>query len=130
MEENWVIDQSNGIPIYVQLKQQIIERIINSSWEAGLQLPTVRQLAVDLRINANTVARVYTELERDGYVSTQQGRGTFVRNQRNRTDQVEERQVHATELAEVVAAMASARGVSIEELITALEIWKRGRGPA
>lgn len=78
---DWQLDPSSGVPLYLQLKQQIIQRIIRGEWEPGYQLPTVRQLAVDVRINVNTVSRVYQEVERDGYIRTQQGKGTFVRSQ-------------------------------------------------
>ena len=69
---------TSGIPIYVQLKEAIKTAIITGSYPQGAQLPTVRQMAVELRINANTVSRSYTELEREGVISSQQGRGTFV----------------------------------------------------
>jgi GntR family transcriptional regulator len=73
-----LIDTKNGVPIYVQLKEGLKLLIIKGVYPKDSQLPTVRQLAVDLRINSNTVARSYTELEREGIISTQQGRGTFV----------------------------------------------------
>ncbi|MCY0900710.1 MAG: GntR family transcriptional regulator [Firmicutes bacterium] len=128
MGERWVLDQDGGIPLYIQLKQQIIERILRLEWEVGQQLPTVRQLAVDLRINANTVARVYSELEREGYVSSQQGRGTFVRKPASFSEQVKDRSAVADDLAKTVASMASAQGLSLEELIDALESYRQGRG--
>lgn len=72
------LDPKSGVPIYIQLKEGLKSLIIKGAYPAGSQLPTVRQLAVELRINSNTVARSYTELEREGIISTQQGRGTFV----------------------------------------------------
>lgn len=72
------IDPAEPTPIYVQLERAIRAAIATGRLEAGGQLPTVRQLAVDLKLNANTVARVYAELERAGVVETRRGIGTFV----------------------------------------------------
>ncbi|MDI3280235.1 MAG: GntR family transcriptional regulator [Bacillota bacterium] len=74
------IDPNSGIPIYVQLKEAIRRAIALGEYAPGDQLPTVRQLAVDLKINVNTVSKVYAELEREGLLATRQGRGTFVNN--------------------------------------------------
>ena len=72
------IDASDPLPIYAQLDRAIRMAIATGKLRRGDQLPTVRQLAVDLRINANTVAKVYAELERTGVVETHRGVGTFV----------------------------------------------------
>ncbi|SDF03553.1 GntR family transcriptional regulator [Sporomusa acidovorans] len=72
------IDPKSGVPLYIQLQEEIKALIVKGAYPPGEQLPTVRQLAVDLRINSNTVARAYSELEREGIISTHQGRGTFV----------------------------------------------------
>ena len=72
------IDPAEPTPIYIQLERAIRAAIATGRLEAGGQLPTVRQLAVDLKLNANTVARVYAELERAGVVETRRGIGTFV----------------------------------------------------
>lgn len=72
------IDYKSGVPLYVQIKEELKSLIVKGVYPPGAQLPTVRQLAVELRINSNTVARAYSEMERDGIISTQQGRGTFV----------------------------------------------------
>jgi len=128
MGEHFALDQEGGIPLYVQLKQQIIDRILRQEWEVGQQLPTVRQLAVDLRINANTVARVYGELEREGYVSSRQGRGTFVRKPDLFSEQVKDRSAVAEDLAKTVVSMALAQGVGLDELMDALQGLRQGRG--
>lgn len=75
---DWKIDHKSGIPLYVQLKDNIKLAIATGKYLPGSQLPTVRQLAVALRINVNTIARAYSELEREEFITTQQGRGTFV----------------------------------------------------
>ena len=68
------------LPIYAPLERGIRAMVLTGELRPGEQLPTVRQLAVDLRINANTVAKVYAELERSGVVETRKGVGTFVRS--------------------------------------------------
>jgi len=73
------VDSRSPTPIYAQLDRSIRAAIATGALEAGKQLPTVRQLAVELSINANTVARVYAQLERDGILETRRGVGTFVR---------------------------------------------------
>ena len=72
------IEQGSEVPLYVQLKNQIRLLIERREINPGEQLPTVRDLAVELNINANTVARVYADLEREGYLSRRRGVGTFV----------------------------------------------------
>jgi len=72
------IDLKNGIPIYIQLKKQIKYAIASGKLPPNSQLPTVRQLAVDLKVNVNTISRVYSELKKEGVLITKQGKGTFV----------------------------------------------------
>jgi regulator of protease activity HflC (stomatin/prohibitin superfamily)/DNA-binding transcriptional regulator YhcF (GntR family) len=79
MAQSFNIDARDPTPLYAQLERAIRFSIATGRLSVGDQLPTVRQLAVDLRINANTVAKVYTELERVGIVETRRGVGTFVR---------------------------------------------------
>jgi GntR family transcriptional regulator len=73
------IDPANPAPIYAQLERGVRTAVAAGWLEPGDQLPTVRQLAVTLKINANTVARAYASLERDGIVESQRGVGTFIR---------------------------------------------------
>jgi GntR family transcriptional regulator len=72
------IDFRSGIPIYIQIMHQIRQLVENGDLKPGDQLPTVRQLAIDLQVNWNTVARAYRLLDEAGLISTQQGRGTFI----------------------------------------------------
>src|SRR5271166_950201 len=76
----FAIDSSDPLPIYAQLDRAIRLAVATGRLRRGDRLPTVRQLAVDLRINANTVAKVYAELERTGVVATQRGVGTFIQD--------------------------------------------------
>lgn len=72
------LDFRSGLPIYIQIMEQIRKMVAGGELQAGDQLPTVRQLATDLRINWNTVARAYKLLDEAGLISTQQGRGTYI----------------------------------------------------
>jgi GntR family transcriptional regulator len=73
-----VIDYRSGVPIYVQIVEQVRQRVSTGELRPGDQLPTVRQMATDLRVNFNTVARAYRLLDEAGLISTQQGRGTYI----------------------------------------------------
>lgn len=73
------IDPHDPAPIYAQLERAVRTAVAAGRLAPGDQLPTVRQLAVELKVNANTIAKVYGALERDGVVETQRGVGTFVR---------------------------------------------------
>jgi GntR family transcriptional regulator len=114
------VDSSSPTPIYAQLDRAIRAAIATGELEAGVQLPTVRQLAVDLTVNANTVARVYTQLERDGILETRRGVGTFVRE--SPSPQVarahRERALH--ELIRRFIGDAALLGFTLPELISQL----------
>jgi len=72
------LDFRSGQPIYVQIVDQIRQMVVSGELKPGDQLPTVRQLATELRVNFNTVARAYRVLDEAGLISTQQGRGTYI----------------------------------------------------
>jgi len=72
------IDPDSSVPIYVQIEDTIHSLIAAGQLRPGEQLPTIRELAADIRVNLNTVARAYLELDREGVISTQRGKGTFV----------------------------------------------------
>ena len=109
--------QDNGIPIYVQLRDRILALIGRGVLKPGTQLPTMRQVAVALKIDLNTVQRAYAELERDGVLAKQRGVGTFVTETpptpRNARKQVQD-------FAHRVAAQAKGQGIPLEELAQAL----------
>ncbi len=75
---NFELDFHSGLPIYTQIVNQISGRVANGILKPGDQLPTVRALALELRVNFNTVARAYRILDETRVISTQQGRGTFI----------------------------------------------------
>ena len=72
------VDLRSKVPIYIQIVEQVKQLVATGALQPGDQLPTVRQLAADLRVNFNTVARAYRLLDEAGLISTQQGRGTYV----------------------------------------------------
>jgi len=72
------IDLESGVPIYTQIVDRIEQMVVSGQLQPGEQLPTIRQLAADLRVNYNTVGRAYLILDQEGVISTQQGRGTYV----------------------------------------------------
>ncbi len=78
MDESFVISQSDKRPMYLQIMEQIKRRIAVGDWTEGQQIPSIRQLAVDLQVSVITVKRAYLELEREGVIVTQQGRGSRV----------------------------------------------------
>jgi len=78
LTENIHLDFRSGIPIYTQIVEQVKQQVISGELKPGDQLPTVRALALELRVNFNTVARAYRLLDEASIISTQQGRGTFI----------------------------------------------------
>src|ERR1700704_832323 len=108
--------QDNGVPIYVQLREQVLALIGRAALKPGSQLPTMRQVAVALKIDLNTVQRAYAELERDGVLSRQRGVGTFV----TETPAPRNTRKQAQELAFRVAAQAKGQGIALDELVEAL----------
>src|SRR5437868_13305857 len=102
------LDDASGVPVYRQIIDQVLGGIAAGALTGGDQLPTVRQVAVDLSINPNTVVRAYRELEIRGVLETQQGTGTFVSYQKVKRDDVErERQLNQL-VSEFVSRAGSA----------------------
>src|ERR1700678_2879825 len=83
------LDADSGVPVYRQLIDQVAGGLASGALAAGNQLPTVRQVAVDLAINPNTVMRAYRELEIRGVLETQQGTGTFIARKKVEQNEVE-----------------------------------------
>ncbi len=106
----------SGVPAYRQVIDQILGGIASGVLSPGEQLPTVRQLAVDLAINPNTVVRAYRELEIRGVLTTQQGIGTFITRKTVRPDEVE-RQRQLTQLVAEFMSRAGAAGFSAEDVV-------------
>src|ERR1700681_3771352 len=111
------LDSTDSSPIYVQIERGIRAAVATGRLPNGAQLPTVRQLAVGLRVNANTVAKVYSELERGGVGETRRGIGTFVADtSQAQLHQRPNRQALRDFAARVLEEVA-ARGFSREEFI-------------
>src|SRR5512146_1763961 len=109
------LDLHSGVPVYRQIIDQVLGGIASGALQPGDQLPTVRQVAVDLSINPNTVVRAYRELEIRGVLETQQGTGTFISRQKARRDEVE-RQRQLAQIVSDFVARAGASGFTVEEL--------------
>jgi GntR family transcriptional regulator len=114
------IDQRDATPIYAQLERGLRAAIATGRLRPGDQLPTVRQLAVDLRVNANTVARVYLELERAGVIETRRGVGSFVTATPAKAHPPRERDRRLHAFVTRVLADADTAGLSLDEVIEAL----------
>jgi len=114
------IDTLSGVPIYRQIIDWVKFRVAAGRFHPGEQLPTVRQLAVDLGVNANTVARAYMELERMGLVNTLQGKGTFIAELEISMDQVV-RGLKLKAIVNEVLSKASDLGFKPEELLAEIQ---------
>ncbi|HSD45740.1 MAG TPA: GntR family transcriptional regulator [Pyrinomonadaceae bacterium] len=121
MSEIFSLSPSHPMPLYAQLTRAIRFAIATGRLQVGEQLPTVRQLAVELRVNANTVAKVYAELERSGILETRRGVGTFVSARHFAADHREEHKKHLKELVERFIEEAGAMGFSTDDLLDQLQ---------
>lgn len=113
---NFVLDLKAGIPFYRQIIDQIKFGIASGNLKAGEQLPTVRALAVELKVNLNTVTKAYKELEIQNILETQQGTGTFI----NKTDisiPVKEKSRKLQNICNEFLTIAFSYGFSIDEII-------------
>ena len=111
------IDTRDATPIYAQLERGLRAAIATGRLKPGDQLPTVRQLAVDLSVNANTVARVYLELERAGVIETRRGVGSFVAASSSRALPPRDRERRLSAFVTRVLADADAAGFSVDDVL-------------
>jgi GntR family transcriptional regulator len=123
----FALDLHSGVPVYRQIIDQVVGGIATGALAGGDQIPTVRQLAVDLAINPNTVIRAYRELEIRGVLETQQGTGTFISHQKPQRDDAE-RQRRLSQLTGEFTARAGSEGFTVEELIEQLHELQRDAG--
>jgi GntR family transcriptional regulator len=130
---NLEIDFRSGIPIYLQVVERIKERLAAGQLRPGDQLPTVRSLAMELRVNFNTIARAYRIMDDSGIISTQQGRGTYILELPSPEVSESIRQKALEELTRRYLVDAERLGVSPEELEEVLNKqvrqWKENRPP-
>jgi len=113
------IDAKSGVPFYRQIIEQVKFAIARGDLQPGDQLPTVRQLAVDLSVNPNTVIRAYRELEIGGVLETQQGSGTFVGQEKPKVDALERQRMLDQILTELLAR-ATGYGFSLNDVLEGL----------
>jgi GntR family transcriptional regulator len=124
---NFRLDSSSGVPFYRQVIDQVLLAVADGRLKPGSQLPTVRQLAVDLSVNLNTIAKAYREMEIRGIVQTQQGTGTFVAARSGAKSR--ERRKALQDLVDRLIANGEALGIPMEDLLEALvERAEKARG--
>jgi GntR family transcriptional regulator len=114
---NFVLSLTGG-PLYQQIVDQIKQRIAVEEWKAGDEIPSIRQLAVDLRVSVITVKRAYLELEREGLIVTQHGKGSFVAADVTIGPQIYEQELSG-HLAEA-ARLGTTIGMSDREIVSRL----------
>ena len=120
------VDTRDPTPIYAQLERGLRAAVATGRVRPGDQLPTVRQLAVELRINANTVARVYAELERAGVIETRRGVGSFVTATATRAHPPREHDRRLRTFITRVLADADAAGFTADDVLGALRAHEEG----
>jgi GntR family transcriptional regulator len=125
------VDQKSGVPIYVQIMDQIKHLIATGVLQPGQQLPTIRELAVGLTVNLHTVAHAYTELEREGFLTVQRGRGTFITDGHEEHELKDLRAQKLQTLVESMFAEVLQLGYEPDEVEQALSAqvdqWRQGR---
>ena len=114
------LDAHSGVPVYRQLMDQVQAAIASGILNTGNQLPTVRQVAVDLTINPNTVSRAYREMEIRGLLDTQQGSGTFISDRKVEYSKNEHERLLTQLVGEFVSRAGSA-GFTLKQLMKALQ---------
>ena len=119
------IDPQDATPIYAQLERALRAAIATGRMQPGEQLPTVRQLAVDLRVNANTVARVYAELERAGVIETRRGVGSFISASPTEARSPREHDRRLRAFVTRLLADADSAGFTVDEVLAALSAHRK-----
>ena len=120
------VESRDRTPIYAQLERALRAAIATGRLAAGDQLPTVRQLAVELSINANTVARVYAELERAGILETRRGVGTFVSATPAQAHPPKQHERRLRTFITRLLADASAAGFTLDDVLEGLQAHRKG----
>ena len=118
---NIIISNSSNTPIYEQIKEQIKNKIVSNELKTGELLPSIRNLAKDLRVSVITTKNAYDELEREGYVETIPGKGTYVANKN--IELIKEEQLQKIEnLIDTVVSLARISNISKKEIQDMLDI--------
>ena len=111
------IDPSSGTPIYRQIVDQVRQAVASGVMRPGDRLPSVREMAVELAVNPNTIAKAYQELERDGVIETPRGKGSYIAD-REHTLSAEERRRQFAEAVDKLVADAYRLGIDSESAVT------------
>ena len=114
MNEDFVLSQTDRRPMYLQIMEQIKLRVAAGEWPAGHKLPSIRRLSINLRVSVITVKRAYLELEREGVIVTQHGKGSWIASDRDLATSLQQDELD--ELLEKAARLALALGLSPEDL--------------
>ena len=126
MADILTVDPRDSTPIYAQLERGVRAAIATGRLKPGDQLPTVRQMAVELQVNANTVARVYAELERSGVIETKRGVGSFISASPSRAHPPRDHERRVRAFVTRVLADAGAHGFSVDDVIAGLRAHAKG----
>ena len=118
MHSGLTISQADPRPMYLQIKEQIRHRIAVGDWKAGREVPSIRALAIDLRVSVITIKRAYAELESEGVIVTQHGKGSFVADTRDLSTDLQQQELEDHLVA--AARLAKLLGVDEEELAARL----------
>ena len=114
MHSDFVISQSDRRPMYLQIIEQVKQRVAVGEWVPGDEIPSIRQLAMDLRVSVITIKRAYLELERDGVIVTQHGKGSIVAPNLDLSPRLFDEEF--SEQLEKVARLGGLLGLSAEEI--------------
>ncbi len=114
MLSNIVISQSDHRPMYLQIMEQVKQKVAVGDWASGHEIPSIRQLAMDLRVSVITVKRAYLELEREGVIVTQQGKGSIVASDPDLSPRLYDQEF--SEHLEKVARLGELLGLSSDEI--------------
>lgn len=120
---DFVLSQADGRPLYLQIMEQIKQRIAVGDWKTGQTIPSIRQLAVDLEVSVITIKRAYLELEHEGVITTQHGKGSVVAERTDIASQIYERDLakHLAQAARLGLLLGLRQKEMQSRLRTALE---------
>lgn len=119
MQIDFVLSQTDGRPMYLQIIEQIKNRIALGDWQPGSKLPSIREFAVALKVSVITVKRAYQELENEGVINTQHGKGSFVAADKNLDEKLREQDMNDHLLQAI--KIARSLGLDLEQLKAKLE---------
>jgi GntR family transcriptional regulator len=123
-KHSWItISQTDSRPLYLQVIEQIQRRVAVGDLPAGMELPSIRQLAADLQVSVITIKRAYLELERDGIIATRHGKGSYVTNNSKIQPKIQERELesHLNQAAELALLLGLSKTELQKRLATAVE---------